>query len=190
MSRIQCWCGETTGDSCWGHENLLRRKLQPTAFRVILFSVQIPRCTALRMRRIISATVVGILFLAVAAPAALASIPSHPLRPCCMRGSHHACQHSVRDPENRNTLSGTCACDDCERTLVSQPATPRTGAAPAGAVPQFTFLDEFYAWPLPQAASAIQAQRAPPLASLQRVRSIGSRITSKLHRLTAAVWPL
>jgi len=140
--------------------------------------------------RATSAIVAGVLFLTVAAPAALASIPSRSVRACCMRGGHHSCSHSVADPTSKTSFAAHCPCDNCERTLATPAAEPQDAARALGIAPQFTYLEEFYGESTYQQAVQAQPQRAPPVYSIQHVKSVGSRISSKLHRWTAAVWPL
>jgi hypothetical protein len=140
--------------------------------------------------RATSAIVVGVLFLTVAAPAALASIPTRPVRACCVRGSHHSCNHGVSNPTSKTNVSAQCPCDNCERTLATPAARPQDAARALGIAPQFTYLEEFYGESAAQQFVQAQPQRAPPIYSIERMKSVGSHISSKLHRWTAAVWPL
>jgi len=141
--------------------------------------------------RFTSAVVAGGLALTVAAPAALASIPSRPMPACCMRGSHHSCSHSVADSTktNKTNFAAQCPCDTCGRSLATPAAQPQNTARTLGIAPQFTYLEEFYGEGSYQQAVQVQPQRATPTYSIPRVKSVGSRISSKLHRWTAAVWP-
>jgi hypothetical protein len=108
-----------------------------------------------------------------------------------MRGSHHACFHNLANSTGtKSRISGVCRCDNCERTLATQPARPKDAAIALGIAPQFTYVQEFYNWPSTQRVVRNQSQRAPPAFSIQRVKYFGSRISSTVHRLTAAVWPL
>lgn len=145
---------------------------------------------ATSMRRFVSAIVVGVLFAAMAAPAAMASIPTRPLRACCMRGSAHSCPHALATSDNKTSLTASCPCDPCERTLATPPARAADLAATVSVVPQLTYADEFYGeFPIQPLVQA-QPQRAPPIYSIQRVKSFGSRISAKLQRWASAVWPL
>jgi len=140
--------------------------------------------------RAASAVVAGVLALTVAAPAALASIPNRPIRACGMRGSQHCCSHSVADSTNKTNLTAQCPCDTCERSLATPPAQPQNTARTLGIAPHFTYLEEFYGEGSYQQAVQVRPRRATPTYSIPRMKSVGSRISSKLHRWTAAVWPL
>lgn len=59
-----------------------------------------------------------------------------------------------------------------------------------GIAPQFTYVSEFYGWTSIQPASRAQSQRAPPRLSIQHIKYLGGRLSSTVHRWTAAIWPL
>lgn len=103
--------------------------------------------------------------------------------------SHGTCHHAS-SLKNAASLNAACPCDSCELTLAV--ATAKTHALDIGfePAPQFTYVQEFYGPPLPQADAQAQPQRAPPIYSLQHMRILGSRMTSKLHHWASAVWPL
>ena len=87
-------------------------------------------------------------------------------------------------------MSANCPCDSCERTLATEAARPQAHGIGFEPAPQFTYAQEFYGWPQGDADTQAQTPRAPPVYSFQRIRVLGSRITSKLHHWTSAVWPL
>jgi hypothetical protein len=107
-----------------------------------------------------------------------------------MRSSHHSCSHSISNPTSKTSFTSQCPCDNCERTLATPAAQPEDAATALGIAPQFTYLEEFYGQPAAQQVVRTQPQRAPPIYSIERMKSVGSRISSKFHRWTAAVWPL
>jgi len=141
------------------------------------------------MRRFTSSVLAGVLFLAVAAPA-LASVPTTPARACCMRAAHHACSHVALRPQSGSTVTSSCPCDSCDRTLAVPAARSQQAGLALGFAPQFTYASEFYGWPALGTVAKVQSQRAPPRFSIQRVKYLGGRVSATVHRWTAAVWPL
>jgi hypothetical protein len=140
--------------------------------------------------RLTASLIVGVLFLSVAVPTALASIPTTPLRACCLRANHHSCSHAAIPIGKGNQFTSSCPCDSCERTLVTQPARPQDAAVELGIAPPFSYTSEFYGWPALQAFPKAQSQRAPPRFSIQRMKYLGGRVSATVHRWGSALWPL